>query len=218
LARHAGAGPALELGIGTGRIARPLAARGIEVHGIEISRVMIEQLKATLGGLPIRAMHGSIVDFEPPRRYPLVYCSMNTFFFLTTREVQERAFATIARALNDDGVFIVDNSVLPHPDHARAGQKSEIIELTADSVTLQFSLHNAAEQTLEYQRVVLGASGVVLHPWVLRYALPDELDEMAAQSGLRLRTRWADWDGEPFTQKSRRHISVYGRQGEQGLR
>lgn len=218
LARYAGSGPALELGIGTGRIARPLAARGIEIDGVEISRVMIEQLRATIGELPIRVMQGSIVDFEPPRRYPLAYCSMNTFFFLTTREAQDRAFATIARALNDDGVFIVDNSILPHPDHARTGQKSEVIEVTADSVTLQFSLHNAAKQTLEYQRVVLGADGVVLHPWVLRYALPDEMDEMAAQSGLRLRARWADWNGEPFAQTSRRHISVYGRRGEQDLR
>jgi SAM-dependent methyltransferase len=122
LACYAGAGPALELGIDSGRIARPLAARGIEVDGIEISSAMIEELNASVAGLPIRAIQGDFADFEPPRRYSLIYCSFNTFFFIPTRDAQARTFANIARALNDEGVFIIETSVISRSRHIHTGQ------------------------------------------------------------------------------------------------
>lgn len=225
LARYAGAGPVLELGIGSGRIARPLATRGIEVDGIEVSQTMIEQLNDTRDGLPIRAIQGDFADFEPPRRYSLIYCGYNTFFLLTTREEQMRAFASIERALDDNGIFICETAaisdsnrielrrefMLPTPHPVDVGQEFKIVRLTADSVTFQFSLHHADRQTIETQRVVLDAKGATLHPCVLRYALLDELDEMAARSGLHLQTRWANWDAEPFTHKSYNHVSIYAR-------
>lgn len=232
LARYAGAGPALELGIGSGRIARPLAARGIEVDGIEISSAMIEQLNASVAGLPVRAIPGDFTDFEPPRRYSLIYCSFNTFFLLRTPDEQVQTFANVARALDDNGVFIIETSVIPSPRHTHTEQDSfvpnvnrtgveqefKIMELTADSVTLQFTLHYPEKQTIENQRVVIDAKGVTLRPFILRFASPGELDEMAAQSGLHLQTRWADWDAEPFTQESPRHVSIYARHIEQDTR
>jgi SAM-dependent methyltransferase len=208
LADHAGAGPALELGIGTGRVARPLAQRGVDVDGIEVSANMIGQLERSATGLPVRAFHGDFAEMEPPRRYSLVYCIWSTFFYLTTREEQERAFGRVARALDREGVFIVE-TYLPDTSRFRHGQEVKVIELAADSVSVQFSLDHPDRQVIEIQRVVLSADGVRLHPVMSRYAHVDELDAMAGASGLRLRDRWADWHRAPFTGQSPQHVSVY---------
>lgn len=208
LAGHAGTGPALELGIGTGRIARPLAERGVEVDGIEISENMIRQLERSVGGLPIRVYQGDFAEMAPPRRYQLVYCVWSTFFYLTTREAQECAFDRVAGALGDGGVFVLE-TYIPHPTRFRQGQEVKVIELAVDSVSLQFSLNHQDRQIMEVQRVELSSGGVRLHPVMARYAFADELDEMAGRAGLRLRGRWADWHRAPFTDESPQHVSVY---------
>lgn len=210
LARYAEAGPALELGIGSGRIARPLAERGIEVDGVEVSEKMIEQLIDSSAGLPIRALRGSFADIEPPRSYRLVYCVVSTFFCLATKNEQEGAFATIARALDSDGVCILE-TYTPDPARFERGQEVKIVELTVDSVTLQLTLHHPESQVVESQRLVARDGRIQLHPVVTRYASPEELDEMAGKVGLRLRERWADWNRAPFTEGSPRHVSFYER-------
>lgn len=208
LAGHAGIGPALELGIGSGRVARPLAERGIEVDGIEVSANMIELLKRTVAGLPIQIFQGDFADMTPPRRYKLIYCVWSTFFLLRTRDAQQCALDRIAHALDHGGVFIIETYV-PQGTRFHQGQEVKVMELTAGSVSVQFSLHHPDSQIIETQRVVLNGEGIHLHPVISRYASAEELDEMAGESGLRLRSRWADWDLSPFTQASPRHISVY---------
>jgi SAM-dependent methyltransferase len=208
LARHAGAGPALELGVGTGRVARPLAALGVEVDGIEVSAKMIEQLRRSADGLPLTVLAGDFGEMKPPRSYRLIYCVWSTFFYLTTRDAQSRALDRVARALDADGVFVLE-VYTPDPGRFRHGQEAKVIDLAAGSVTLQFSLHDPDRQIIETQRVIMGGDGIQLHPVINRYAPPGELDEMAAEAGLRLRDRWADWSHAPFTEHSRSHVSVY---------
>lgn len=208
LARYAGTGRALEIGIGSGRVARPLAERGVRVDGIEISPKMIEQLRKSADGLPIRVFRGSCADLDLADRYSLIYCAVSTFFCLPTREEQERTFGTVAGALDGDGVCILD-VYTPDPERFHANQEFKVLELSVDSATLQFSLHHPDRQVVETQRLIIDAGGTRLHPSTSRYAAPEELDEMASAAGLRLRSRWADWSGSPFTARSPRHVSMY---------
>jgi SAM-dependent methyltransferase len=209
LARYAGgSGPALELGVGTGRVARPLAERGVEVDGIEISPVLAEQLRQSTKGLPVEVFLGSFGDVPPPRSYRLIYCVWNTFFYLTTKEEQIKALGPIAGALDPGGVCVME-AYVPDPRRFSRGQEMKVIELAADSVTLQFALHDPDTQIIESQRVALGRDGIRFHPTVNRYVSPDQLEEMAAEVGLRLRNRWAGWNEEPFTEDSTRHVSVF---------
>ena len=208
LAGNAGRGPVLELGIGTGRVARPLAARGIPVDGIDVSDVMLAQLRCRARDLPIRAIKSDLADFTPTRRYPLVFCVWNTFYSLRTSEHQARCFQTVADALLPGGVFVIEVFV-PALDHFAHGQEVRVREITADSVSLQVSLHDAHRQTVTSQHVVIRQDGVRLHPHEIRYAWPSEIDAMASSAGLRLKDRWAGWRHQPFDRTAREHVSVY---------
>jgi SAM-dependent methyltransferase len=208
LAHLARRGPVLELGVGTGRVARPLAARGIPVDGIDISDVMLAELRRSAGGLPIRPLRSDLADFEPPRRYSLVFCIWNTFYSLRTSEQQARCIQVVADALVPGGVFVIE-AFVPDPGRFTNGQEVRVREITADSVSLQVSLHDSSRQTIASQHVVIRQDGVRLHPHEIRYAWPSEIDAMAGSAGLRLKERWAGWRHEPFDQKSSEHVSVY---------
>jgi hypothetical protein len=201
-------GPALELAIGTGRIALPLAARGVEVHGIDASEKMVEQLRAKPGGDAVPVTIGDFADVAVDGRYRLVYIVFNTFFALLTQEDQVRCFANVAEHLTDDGAFVVEAFV---PDVARfvRGQNVSATAVEVDRVTLDVATHDANEQRVRAMVVNIEGGRANAYPVQLRYAWPSELDLMARLAGLRLRERWSGWGRTPFTSSSGGHVSIY---------
>jgi hypothetical protein len=143
-------------------------------------------------------------------RYALVFVAFNTFFALLTQDDQVRCFANAAAHLEDDGVFVLEVFV---PDLGRfdRGQRVNVTRIDADSVMLDVSLHEPVEQRVSSQHIVFDGRGARLQPVAIRYAFPTELDLMARLAGLELRERWADWNREPFTEASGKHVSVYAR-------
>jgi len=209
LAELAGPGPALELAIGTGRIALPLAARGIRVDGIDFSRAMVDRLRAKPGGPQLSVEIGDFADVAVPGTYPLIFIVWNSLFNLLTQEDQVRCFENVAAHLTADGSFVVEtfNPEFLHRLSNDQEVKAEAIE--ADEVRIGVLRHDSATQTLEQSHVSLSAAGVRLNPVVQRYAWPSELDLMARIAGLRLEDRWGGWNREPFESSSTTQISVY---------
>ena len=208
LAELAGAGPALELAIGTGRIALPLAARGVEVHGIDASEAMVARLREKPGGDALPITMGDFADVGVDGAYTLVYVAFNTFFALLSQDDQVRCFANVAAHLTDGGVFVLEAFV---PDLARfdRSQRVNANRVEADWVMFDLSLHHPVEQRVSSAHVVVGSDGVRVNPVAIRYAFPSELDLMARLAGLELRERWGGWSREPFTDASGSHVSVY---------
>ena len=212
LARLAGDGPALELAIGTGRVALPLAATGVRVDGIEVSQAMVDRLSAKPGGDALDVTLGDFADVPVDGRYPLVYLVFNTLFNLLTQDDQVRCFANVAEHLTEDGVFLVEAFVPTWLHRLRDDQYVDAELIEADRVTLDVGRHDPVAQILDESHVTFADGAVRVSPIVCRYAWPAELDLMARLAGLRLVSRYGGWEGEPFTATSRRHVSVWGRQ------
>ena len=210
LADLAAGGPVLELAIGTGRLALPLAARGLEVHGIDVSERMVEKLRAKPGGETIPVTMGNFADVGIEGSYRLVFIAFNTIFGLLTQEDQLRCFANVAKQLTDDGAFVVEAFM---PDLARfdRGQRTHVYHVDAEQVMFDTSRHDPVEQRVDSQHVVIREGETKLYPVSIRYAFPSELDLMARLAGLELRERWGNWKRAPFTAESGRHVSVYAR-------
>jgi SAM-dependent methyltransferase len=207
LAELAGAGPVLELAIGTGRVALPLAERGIEVHGIDASEAMVAKLREKPGGAEIPVTMGDFADVGAEGTYSLVYLVFNTLFALQSQDEQVRCFENVAARLTDGGLFVIDAFV---PDPARFGDgRVSVSKIELDRVQLDVTLIDVKEQRSESQHIRLGPEGIRLYPVQIRWAYPPELDLMARLAGLRRRERWASWRKEPFTSSSRHHVSVY---------
>ncbi|MGZ4132253.1 MAG: class I SAM-dependent DNA methyltransferase [Actinomycetota bacterium] len=205
----AGDGPALELGIGTGRVAVPLAAEGVEVRGIDSSEAMVAKLHAKPGGARIDVTIGSFADFSVDERFPLIYVVFNTFFGLLTQDEQVSCFEAVARHLTPDGVFVMQAFV---PDLSRYDSRHQRVGAVAvgpDEVNLETTINDPFEQRTDSQHVVIRDGSVRLYPVRIRYAYVSELDLMARIAGLRLRERWADWDRSPFPGGNWQHISVW---------
>ena len=211
LEQLAGGGPALELAIGTGRIALPLAARGIPVHGVDISPAMVARLRRKPGGDQVPVTMGDFADVPVPGRFQLVYVVFNTLFNLLTQDDQVRCFENVAAHLADDGSFVVEAFVPAFLARLRDDQYVDAEAIGVDEVRLDVARHNPVTQRLYESHVSLTAEGIRLNPIVTRYAWPSELDLMARIAGLRLRRRWGGWQREPFDATSRMHVSVYGR-------
>jgi SAM-dependent methyltransferase len=212
LVELAHAGPALELAIGTGRLALPLAERGVEVHGIDASEAMVAQLRSKSGGERIPVTIGDFADVPIEGRYTLVYVVFNTLFALQTQEAQIRCFRNVAACLADDGVFVVEAFV---PDLSRfdRDQRIEAERVGLDQVWLGAARHHPVEQRVESQHVLLSEQGIRFYPVQIRYAYPSELDLMARLAGLQLRARFGGWRRDSFTAASAMHVSVYERAG-----
>lgn len=208
LAGLAAGGRVLELAIGTGRIALPLARRGLPVHGIEASPAMLEKLREKPGGDAIPVTLGDLADVGVEGRFDLVFLVFNTLFNLPSQESQVRCFRNVARHLSTRGAFVVE-AFVPRPADFTDGQALRTVDLTAESTTLEAALHDPVGQTVQYQYIVIDVEGVRLYPVPMRYAWPAELDLMARLAGLELRERWGGWDRSPFTAASRGHVSVY---------
>jgi trans-aconitate methyltransferase len=211
LAELAGPGPALELGIGTGRIALPLAARGVRVDGIDLSPAMVEQLGAQPGGDQLAVTIGDLADVAVPGTYRLIYVVFNTLFNLLTQGDQVRCFENVAAHLANDGSFVVEAFVPTFLYQLRNHQYVDAEAIKVGEVRLDVLRHDPAAQTVEESHVTLSPAGVRLNPVVQRYAWPSELDLMAQVAGLRRKGRWGGWAGEPFDSSSSVHVSLYGR-------
>jgi SAM-dependent methyltransferase len=208
LAELAHGGRALELGIGTGRFALPLSAKGVAVEGIDAAAAMVSRLHAKPGGDRITVTPGNFADVSVERKFALIYIVFNTFFALSSQEEQVRCFRNVAEHLAPGGCFVMEAFV---PDLRRftGDQVNWATKVTTDQVQLDVGRHDSATQQVISQKVVITDGNVKLYPVQIRYCWPSELDLMAQLAGLRLRERWSNWKREPFTSESGKHISIY---------
>lgn len=201
--------PALELAVGTGRVAIPLAERGVEVHGIELSEAMADRLRAKPGGAAVGVTIGDMTEARVAGRFGLVYLVFNTIGNVTTQDGQVAVFENAAAHLEPGGCFVIETGVpilrrLPPGgrfavfDHADRHVGIDEYDVASQ---LMWSHHYSSEDGTTYRR-----SSVPF-----RYVWPAELDLMARIAGLELRERWADWHRSPFTSESTGHVSVWVR-------
>ena len=209
LAELAGGGRVLELGVGTGRVAIPLSRLGLEVHGIEASPEMVEQLRAKPGGDGVGVTIGDFADVDVPGNFSLCLAVFSTLFMLRSQAEQLRCFANVAAHLEPGGAFVVEAFVPKFGGGDR--QSLEVLRTDVDSVLLEASRVDPVQQRVDIQRIALGKGGVELYPSSVRYAYPAELDLMARLAGLRLRHRWAGWRRQELTADSVWNVSVYER-------
>ena len=210
LAQLAGKGRTLELGIGTGRIALPLAARGVPVHGIDLSRAMVERLRAKPGGEAIGVTIGDFATTRLGAPFALAYLVFNTIENLTTQAEQVACFANVAAHLEPGGRFVIECAT---PDLRKLpfGEKAVVFDLSDDHWGIDE--YDVANQGLISHHFTRVGDRIEYSSGPFRYVWPAELDLMAQMAGLRLTERWSDWRREPFTSESRKHISVWRKPG-----
>jgi SAM-dependent methyltransferase len=208
LADLAGPGPALEFGVGTGRVAVPLSRRGVHVHGIELSSAMVAQLRATPGGAEVGVTTGDYATTVVAGRFPLVYLLRNTITNLTTQDEQVAAFRNAAVHLEPGGHFVIENYV---PELRRLPPGETVRVVTTTPTHVAYEDYDVARQIAvsHHHWVVDGRLETFSSPH--RYVWPAELDLMARLAGLSLRERWSTFGREPFTSESRSHISVWAK-------
>lgn len=198
--------PVLELGVGTGRLAVPLAARGVRVVGLDSSAAMLARLVGNDQTRSVRAVLGDMVDDQPSGPFALVFVAFNTFFGLLSEERQRACFTAVAKRLAPGGAFIIE-AFVPEP---RAGSSVSVRSMTADSVILSVTTDDVDSQTAQGHYISFSdAGGVRMRPWSIRYATVEQIDSMAGASGFRLDQRWGDADRTQFNADSPRHVSVY---------
>jgi SAM-dependent methyltransferase len=206
LARLAGEGPALEFGIGTGRIALPLAQRGITTHGIDLSRPMVAQLAAKPGAEAVTVAIGDFAETSVEGSFSLVYLVCNTIMNLTTQERQVACFRNAAAQLRPGGRFVVKVMV---PELRRLPPGETFFVFAASDTHWGIDEYDVATQGLVSHHFE-GAGGQLERSSIpFRYVWPAELDLMAQLAGMSLRERWGGWNREPFTSESRKHVSVW---------
>ena len=206
LADLAGSGPALELGIGTGRIALPLSRRGIRVHGIELSPAMVAELQAKPGADKIAVTIGDFATTRVDGSFKVAYLVRNTITNLTTQDAQVDCFRNVAAHLEPGACFVIEVYV---PDLQRLPPGESIHAFTVTPTHLGFDEYDIAKQIAfsHHFWVVDGQLETFSAPF--RYVWPSELDLMARLAGMTLRERWSSWSREPFTSDSRTHVSVW---------
>jgi len=206
LAEVAGDGAALELGIGTGRIALPLSARGVPVHGIDLSPDMVAQLRAKPGAAAIGVTVGDFATTVVPGSFRLAYLVYNTIENLTSQDDQVACFTNVGRHLESGGCFVIEVEV-PPLRRLPPGETALPFNVTPDRVGFD-TLDVAQQRGISHHYWVGGGrAGTFTMPY--RYAWPAELDLMARIGGMRLRERWGGWRREPFTSDSWSHVSVW---------
>jgi SAM-dependent methyltransferase len=206
LAELAGDGDALELGIGTGRIALPLAARGVRVHGIDLSDAMVARLRGKPGGEDVGVTIGDFATTKVDATFALAYLVFNTIDNLTTQDEQVACFQNVAAHLEPGGCFVIEVGI---PELRRLPPGETFVAFDVSPTHLGFDEYDVATQGLisHHYSLVDGELEVVAMPF--RYVWPAELDLMARLAGMRLRERWSGWQREPFTSESRKHVSVW---------
>jgi SAM-dependent methyltransferase len=200
----------LELAVGTGRLALPLAAAGHRVCGVDVSAAMLDRLRAADPAGLVRTIEGDMVDDLPPGPFDLAFVAFNSLFMLTDPDRQRACFAAVADVLAPGGAFVVEAFVPWDPP--RGGSHVEVRSMTADRVVLATDLTDVGSQTVRGQFVELADGAPVrVRPYVLRWSYPAELDAWAGAAGLALAERFADVERSPFSADSPFHVSVYRR-------
>lgn len=212
LAELAGDGRALELAIGTGRIALPLAARGIDVCGIELSTAMVEQLRAKPGGVDLDVTIGDMASARVVGAFRLVYLVFNTIGNLTTQEEQIACFGNAALHLQPEGFFVVEVGV---PDLRRLPPGERHVVFHGDAHGFGIDEYDTASQSLVSHHIRWAGEDVGYRALPFRYVWPAELDLMARLAGMSLWSRWADWRRRPFTHESTSHVSIWRKRADQ---
>ncbi|MCV3244065.1 hypothetical protein ABID19_006869 [Mesorhizobium robiniae] len=210
LEQYSSGGSALELGIGDGRVGVPLSERGVRVEGIDNSESMLKLLSKRTN--LIKAWKGDIANFRSERRYNLVYCVYSTFKLLLTREAQIACLRSAAEALDNEGVLVMELGV-PALDGFVNGQKTTTLFVDHENTILNSDIHDPLNQTLVSTLLWFSDTSVTRSPHRTRYVYHQELDTMAECVGLKLAERWGNWTRGTFTEGSKRHISVYRRNG-----
>jgi SAM-dependent methyltransferase len=208
LASFAGEGGALEFGIGTGRIALPLAERGVRVAGIDNSEAMVARLRSKQEGEQVDVTIGDFATTRVIGEFSVVYLVFNTIFNLVTQEAQIACFENAAAHLRSGGRFVIETGV---PDLQLLPLGQTIIPFRAEPDGVSFDVYDVSTQRFSSQHFVFAEGGVTSYPVEFRYAWPAELDLMARIAGLHLQDRWAGWRQEPFTNLSRSHVSVWAK-------
>lgn len=206
LAGLAGDGRALEFGIGTGRIALPLARRGVEVHGIDMSKAMVARLGEKPGGADIGVTIGDFADTRVDGEFTVTYLVFNTINNLTTQDAQVACFVNAAAHLAPGGAFVIEVGV-PALRLLPPGQRA--VPFDVGEETWAYDLYDCADQSMSSNYVDEHQGRARLRSIPFRYVWPAELDLMARIAGMTLAHRWEDWDGRPFAHESTRHVSVW---------
>ena len=206
LADLAGTGAALELGIGTGRIALPLSRRGVHVHGIDLSPAMVAQLRAKPGAEDISVTIGDFATTRVDGTFTLAYLVFNTIMNLTTQQEQVECFCNVAAHLEPGGSFVIEVGV---PDLQRLPPGETIRPFHVSPTRLGFDEYDVTAQCLISHHYWLVDGQVETFSMPFRYVWPAELDLMARLAGMSLRERWNDWSRAPFTSNSTTHVSVW---------
>ncbi len=218
-------GPVLELGIGTGRLALPLAERGLDVRGVDASPKMLARLRSKPGGerIPVVLADLAAVPVPPAPDHregggttapcSVVVAAGNTLFGLLSAEAQHACFTNVANALRPGGRFVGEAFVPPTDEEATTDEGVTIRSMTAEHLVLSAARRDRERQTISGHYVDLRDGAIVLRPFHLRYAGLAELDAMAATAGFELEHRWSSWTRQPFTDRSTDHVSVWRRAG-----
>ncbi|MDT0266055.1 class I SAM-dependent methyltransferase [Streptomyces sp. DSM 44915] len=206
LAGLAGGGRVLELGVGTGRVALPLVARGVPVAGIDLSRAMVARLRAKPGGAAVDVTIGDFATVRAGSDFTLAYLVFNTIMNLTTQEAQVDCFRTVAAQLAPGGRFLVEVMV---PDLRRLPPGQTAVPFRTGPGRWAYDHYDVATQRMSSNYLDVAAGQSAFRSIPFRYVWPAELDLMARLAGLRLADRWAGWRREPFTHESTRHVSVW---------
>ncbi|MEA2506419.1 MAG: hypothetical protein QOH48_1037 [Actinomycetota bacterium] len=206
LAKFAGGGRALELGIGTGRIALPLARRGVPIQGIELSKAMVARLRAKPGGEDIPVAIGDFATATVEGSFAVAYLVYNTILNLTTQAAQVACFRNVAAHLEPAGCFVIEVGI---PDLQRLPPGETVRPFHISEMRLGFDEYDIATQGLISHHFETVDGKLERHSVPFRYVWPAELDLMAQLAGMTLRERWSGWKREPFTSDSRRHVSVW---------
>jgi SAM-dependent methyltransferase len=207
LAELSDGGAVLEFAIGTGRIALPLAERGVKVAGIDNSDAMIARLRQKPGAERIEAVVGDMAGTRVEGDFSLVYLVFNTIFNLTSQDGQVACFENAGRHLESGGRFVIEARV---PEVQRLGYGNTVLPWRADATGLSFYVYDVVAQRLSGRHYYVEEDGALRpSPIEMRYVWPSELDLMARIAGMQLEHRWGGWDEEPFTALSPAHVSVY---------
>jgi SAM-dependent methyltransferase len=202
----AGDGAALELGIGTGRIALPLAERGVRVHGIDMSEAMVDRMRAKPGGDRIAVTIGDFATARVDETFSVAYLLVNTIMNLTTQDEQVACFRNVSAHLGPGGCFVVEVQV-PRLQRLPPGERFQPFDVSPTHLGVD-EIDIATQRLVSHHYWIEDGQVELLSP-PFRYVWPSELDLMAQLAGMSLRERWGDWTRAPFTNESSKHVSVW---------
>ena len=208
LVELSGRAKVLELGIGTGRVAVSLKKFGIDIRGIDASVEMVKKLHDKQDGVNIPVVVGDFTEVPIEGTFGLIFVAFNTLFCLSTPELQTKCLENVSKHLLAEGKFLVE-AFVPDLTLFQGGQALRVGGIFGGEVRIDASLLDSANQIIETRHISITENGIQIYPIKLRYIWPSELDAMARLAGMKLMSRWEDWSKKPFSDKSRKHISIY---------